>query len=740
MIENRNESKFLFKNNFLFNNEPVSDKYSNEFNYLNEKNNSQRQRSLPLKVIPNTRTQFITRSWTDNSFFQSDLNCFLLKYSNQSRSERCLDLIESSKDHNLHKTKITSVDTLSFTSSFISSIDFSKLNNKNKRNLPKFTKVMTDSSSEESLTDTTEKHSIEPDELLHFASDDFPSESVDSLQSVNQSEAFTQEVDNAENDPNQIIDKNLESEFIQISTDDNQLRLSETTPAVPSIYDNKVEESTINESNCSETSSNTLNESNSSSNILSYSSVASSTASSTENTYNSNEKLPEIKVRDANNEINETLSRDMFENDDSSDSALSGSEENFITSFLPKKSCLKKFFSELSDESALIESTANATSSPLASPRSTNSSLLWSSTTDGASSSQNQSYSSTSNTSLQRNKKRVSFADVCGKELFTVRTMSEPSNCPPKLTSKIVEYFLNREFNTNSATSDFYHPAVNSFQLPNNYITKCLQNRDSFFSTSRNYDYGINANYTNDVNQLKGSIAVYSLNFVQPAGEYFKFRKHLEDNSVSLENVLLNGFQINGTIKVKNLHFEKKVFLRCSFNNWKSYEDYDAAYVPSNYYSSASSLSSPNSSSLSAAFCGTNNSDYEPQHKEYDTFRFEFKLPAHVEREAMDKLSKFSSEDYKKNVTGSIQFCICYKSGSGASMKEYWDSNGGSNYEILQYVIDLERLKPSNRQKSTSMNKHYQKNKKNFFKYESNFSNSSNSNITNGPLADEIYY
>jgi len=226
---------------------------------------------------------------------------------------------------------------------------------------------------------------------------------------------------------------------------------------------------------------------------------------------------------------------------------------------------------------------------------------------------------------------------------------------------------------------------------------------------------------------------VYSLNFGQPAGDYFKFRQRLEENSVSLENVLLNGFQINGTIKVKNISFEKKVFLRCSFNKWQDYEDYEASYVQSEFYNSSNSLSSPSRSSYTAAFCG--NAHYEPNHKEYDTFRFEFKLPKHAESEA---LSRPNGNVYRSNVTASIEFCICYQSGNGNNAKEFWDSNGGNNYEILQYVIDLERLKPLNHHPHGSMNK-YQKNKKNYYGYESNKTGSSILGM-GLPLEDEIYY
>ena len=49
----------------------------------------------------------------------------------------------------------------------------------------------------------------------------------------------------------------------------------------------------------------------------------------------------------------------------------------------------------------------------------------------------------------------------------------------------------------------------------------------------------------------------------------------------------------------------------------------------------------------------------------------------------------------KKHATASIQFCICYRTGTGDETREYWDNNDGLNYEILQYLIDLERLKPN---------------------------------------------
>ncbi|CAF0747670.1 unnamed protein product [Brachionus calyciflorus] len=378
---------------------------------------------------------------------------------------------------------------------------------------------------------------------------------------------------------------------------------------------------------------------------------------------------------------------------------LSSSEDDLFKDFKPKKSCLKKLFIDTSDLDSV-----NATSSPLNPCTPTSPSFSLSSS------------SSINSTTLNSPpvKKRVSFADNNGKELFTVRTMSEPSNCPPKLTSKIVEYFLNREFNSNRMSSNY-----------------------NYYSNYRNYDYGISAlNYTNDMSSLSGSIAVYSLNFAQPSGDYLNFRKRLDDYKVCLENVVLNRFSISGTIKVKNIHFHKNVFIRSSSNKWQSYEDYQCHYVPNEYYSTPMGPSSP-TSSYTASFYG-NNINYQPQHKDFDTFRFQFDLP----KTAEPKIQNNSSPN------NTIQFCVCFRTGTN---EEFWDNNYGLNYEILQYVIDIEKLKPSNQQNinkqpaSETANFYLGKNKNsnnmngNYFKYDST-SLTKASYLTSNNQSSGIYY
>jgi protein phosphatase 1 regulatory subunit 3A/B/C/D/E len=200
------------------------------------------------------------------------------------------------------------------------------------------------------------------------------------------------------------------------------------------------------------------------------------------------------------------------------------------------------------------------------------------------------------------------------------------------------------------------------------------------------------------MNQLTGSIAVYSLNFNQPASDYLKYRNKLNDNKCSLENVILNRFQITGTIRVKNIHFSKQVFVRCTFNNWQTSEDYQAVYLPGNDYPYSSSSSRSTCSSLSSTFFAINAPEYynEPKHKEFDTFKFEFQLPKTVDGN--------QSNTNETNANASIQFCICYRSGTGTpEQAENWDNNDGVNYQILQYIIDIEKLKqPQQQQQNRS--------------------------------------
>lgn len=200
----------------------------------------------------------------------------------------------------------------------------------------------------------------------------------------------------------------------------------------------------------------------------------------------------------------------------------------------------------------------------------------------------------TSPTSPGRARKKVSFADNKGLALATVRIMSEPSDQPPRLGPNIIDSI------TNGAKADA------SDEPP------------------------------------------FELKFGQPASDYLAFRDKVEKNCVSLENVILRDYNVLGTIKVKNICFDKKVFARCTYDSWETSQDVEAKYVQPPGDNSGHSM---------------------------DTFSFDFDIPTNFD---MDK---------------KIQFCICYQTPSG----EFWDSNNGANYEISQrkYVAKPSQSPPT---------------------------------------------
>ena len=180
-------------------------------------------------------------------------------------------------------------------------------------------------------------------------------------------------------------------------------------------------------------------------------------------------------------------------------------------------------------------------------------------------------------------KKRVSFADDLGFSLEAVRIITESSDTPPRLRPEIL-------------------------------------------ST-------ITIGATAGVTEKPPLVLLFS----QPASDYLAFREKVERNCVSLENVILKDYNLIGTIRVKNIAFEKTVRVHCTYDSWETNTDIIASYVPNNPVVGKSSASS-----------------------HYDTFKFEMNVPPTM--------------DFSKK----IQFCICYEV-LGA---QYWDNNGGANYEV----------------------------------------------------------
>lgn len=141
---------------------------------------------------------------------------------------------------------------------------------------------------------------------------------------------------------------------------------------------------------------------------------------------------------------------------------------------------------------------------------------------------------------------------------------------------------------------------------------------------------------TRGIKPQVASDSTWQPSFPQPSSNYQEFRAKLEQRNVALENAVARDGDdaITGTIKVKNLSYEKEVFVRATFDRWINHTDFPATYVNSATLMDRTSV---------------------------DTFAFQIQIPS--------KAEKFEV----------ITFCVCFRSKDG----EFWDSYDGSNYRMV---------------------------------------------------------
>uniref|UniRef100_A0A3Q3WKZ6 CBM21 domain-containing protein n=1 Tax=Mola mola TaxID=94237 RepID=A0A3Q3WKZ6_MOLML len=186
--------------------------------------------------------------------------------------------------------------------------------------------------------------------------------------------------------------------------------------------------------------------------------------------------------------------------------------------------------------------------------------------------------------------KRVFFADSCGLSLAAVRVFSdeeEQSDLDPLLSLQ----------GLGSMTEDGYSCTVS---------TCCPGTR------------------------LK-------LSFPQPSADFQAFRAKLAKSMVTLENCSISEQALQGTIRVRNVSFQKDVRVRITFDSWQSYRDMPCTY-------------------LQERFGG-------PQ---TDIFEFDIAIP-----KVLDAKRK-------------IEFCLIYL--PGGHSEPFWDNNKGQNYSVAVCV------------------------------------------------------
>ncbi|XP_074784829.1 protein phosphatase 1 regulatory subunit 3C-B-like [Athene noctua] len=130
---------------------------------------------------------------------------------------------------------------------------------------------------------------------------------------------------------------------------------------------------------------------------------------------------------------------------------------------------------------------------------------------------------------------------------------------------------------------------------------------------------------------LRPAACRYVLDFPQPSADYATFCSRLHSNLVCLESCLVQGRALSGTVRVRNIEYEKKVMVRITFDGWKSFRDVSCQYLRSTYGSA-----------------------------DTDVFSFELVLP-------------------KPSIScRATEFCISFQ----CRQKTHWDNNHGRNYTI----------------------------------------------------------
>ncbi|XP_067084407.1 protein phosphatase 1 regulatory subunit 3C-B-like [Osmerus mordax] len=124
----------------------------------------------------------------------------------------------------------------------------------------------------------------------------------------------------------------------------------------------------------------------------------------------------------------------------------------------------------------------------------------------------------------------------------------------------------------------------------------------------------------------------WRLGFQLPAPD---LASRLQDVMVLLENCSVSASAIHGTVRVMNVSYEKDVYIRITFNSWRSYLDAPCAFLQQLYSG-----------------------------HDKDVFEFTVAFP-----KALDEKDK-------------IEFCFHYLPGGYTT--PFWDNNNGKNY-ILCY-------------------------------------------------------
>lgn len=174
-------------------------------------------------------------------------------------------------------------------------------------------------------------------------------------------------------------------------------------------------------------------------------------------------------------------------------------------------------------------------------------------------------------------------------------------------------------------------------------------NQDGLFDVNFNI---LNNNNTNNSNKdIKLNVFVNSESDSNIILQNIKLEKRKTYNN-------LNDYFIWGKINVKNFFYEKCIYVRYTFNDWKTFNEVKAVYI---------------------------NDDTNQALNGYDTFQFSLYSVKNLILNENEHLIK------KDNIIeGDLQFCIHYETGDSATNQnlEFWNNNNKKNYYMRVVLLE----------------------------------------------------
>ena len=160
----------------------------------------------------------------------------------------------------------------------------------------------------------------------------------------------------------------------------------------------------------------------------------------------------------------------------------------------------------------------------------------------------------------------------------------------------------------------------------------------------------------------------------------------LKRNFVALETVnvshisdyiLTSGREVNvivcGTIFVVNVSYDKSVFVRCTFDDWKSYVDVLAIYTER--------------APVGVLASGVGEGGYLLSRSDVDIFTFSIEVPRTIPCQSaeVDTDEETTGTSVSKMKIDGIEFAVCYEARYIDGWRRMWDNNDGDNYKF-EYV------------------------------------------------------